>query len=271
VFTRNCIYRINDPSFGIRRDFRALIYGGIETKQARAYIGAMGINNKKKRFQFGDVKVAQAKVPGTETHVYDIVYVELIDALDIQKKKLPIKLKKLSKISNSITVDASNRLWNASYTSGNEPFLPKPTDIITVDQTSILSSDPNGRIRYPNSYLNWRERLKNWKVTDPLNPSVIVDKFITERNYLPLWMRSFQDNTKQELGFVLALPLCYCLPGAGTEIALNIKNYQLTTGFDFKDLDFTVDRYIIDAVIPRSGEQNYGDKYLVFKNNEVTL
>jgi len=271
VFTRNCIYRINDPNFGIRRDFRALIYGGIETKQARAYIGAMGINNKKKRFQFGDVKVAQAKVPGTETHVYDIVYVELIDALDIQKKKLPIKLKKLSKISNSITVDASNRLWNASYTSGNEPFLPKPTDIITVDQTSILSSDPNGRIRYPNSYLNWRERLKNWQVTDPLNPSVIVDKFITERNYLPLWMRSFQDDTRQELGFVLALPLCYCLPGAGTEIALNIKNYQLTTGFDFKDLDFTVDRYIIDAVIPRSGEQNYGDKYLVFKNNEVTL
>ena len=99
---------------------------------------------------------------------------------------------------------------------------------------------------------------------------MIIDKFVTERNYLPLWMRSFQDDTRQELGFVLALPLCYCKPGYGTEIALNIKNYQLTTGFDFKDLDFTVDRYIIDAVTPRVGEQNYGDKYLVFKNNEVT-
>ena len=84
-------------------------------------------------------------------------------------------------------------------------------------------------------------------------------------------MRSFQDDTRQELGFVLALPLCYCKPGYGGEIGLNIKNYQQTTGFDFKDLDFTVDRYIIDAVIPRSGEQNYGDKYLVFKNNGVTL
>lgn len=269
VFTRNYIYRINDPNFGIRRDFRALIYAGIETKQARAYIGAMGINNKKKRFQFGDVKVAQAKVPGEETPVYDIVYVELIDDLNIQKKKLPIKLKKLSKKTNSITVDASNGLWRESYTAGNEPFLPKPADIITVDQTSILSSDPNGRIRYPNSYLNWRERLKNWTFTDPLNPNVVIDRFLTERNYLPLWMRSFQDDSKQELGFVLALPLCYCKPGYGKEIALNIKNYQMTTGFDFKNLEFTVDRYIIDTVAPRQGETNYGDKYLVFKNNEV--
>jgi hypothetical protein len=156
-------------------------------------------------------------------------------------------------------------------------------------------------------------------------------------------MRSFQDDTRQELGFVLALPLCYCLPGYGQEIVLNIKN----SNFDFKLLDFTVDRYIIDSVTPsiaigsiydgtagssgyRSGiytnhrtqggagsgltvnfmcnttngiltniriqnhgrgylpgdtvtivggdatvtlktERNYGDKYLVFKNNEVTL
>jgi len=271
VFVREYIYRLNDPNFGVRRDLRALIYAGIETKQAKTYVGAMGINNKKKRFQFGAVKTAQAKVPGTETHVYDIVYVELVDAFDIQKKKLPIKLKKLSKNPTPVTVDASNRLWKESYISGNEPYTPRPNDIITVDQTSILSSDPNGRIRFPNSYLNWRDRLKNWQVTDPLNPNVIVEKFLTERNYLPLWMRSFQDDTRQELGFVLALPLCYCKPGYGEEIVLNIKNYQQTTGFDFKDLDFTVDRYIIDAVIPRSGEQNYGDKYLVFKNNGVTL
>jgi hypothetical protein len=260
VFTRNYIYRLNDPNFGVRRDLRALMYAGIETKQAKTYISAMGINNKKKRFQFGSVKLAQAKVPGTETHVYDVVYVELIDALDIQKKKLPIELKRLSKASTTVTVDSSKEALN-----------PRINDIITVDQTSIFTSDPNSRIRYPNSYLNWRDRLKNWRVPDLLNPNKNADEFVTERNYLPLWMRSFQDDTRQELGFVLALPLCYCIPGYGAEIVLNIKNYQLTTGFDFKDLDFTVDRYIIDAVIPRVGEQNYGDKYLVFRNNGVTL
>lgn len=267
VFTREYIYRIDDPNFGVQTNLRSLIYAGIETKRAGTYISAMGINNKRKRFQFGSVKTAQAKVPGTETHVYDVVYIELVDSLDIQKKKLPIKLKKLGKASNPITADASNKIWKESYTTNNEPFLPRPNNIITVDQTSILSSDPNGRIRYPNSYLNWRDRLKNWKKTDPLNPSVILDQFATERNYLPLWMRSFQDDTRQELGFVLALPLCYCLPGYGKEIVLNIKN----SNFDFKLLDFTVDRYIIDSVTPRQGETNYGDKYLVFKNNEVTL
>lgn len=266
IFTRNYIYRIDDPNFGIQRDLKSLIYAGIETKRAGTYISAMSINNKRKRFQFGSVKTAQAKTPGNETYVYDIVYIELVDALDISKKKLPIKLK-LSKLSNSITVDASNKIWGESYITNNEPFLPRPNNIITVDQTSILGGDPNSPIRYPNSYLNWRDRLKNWVNTDPLNPSVVLDQFATERNYLPLWMRSFQDDTRQELGFVLALPLCYCLPGYGKEIVLNIKK----SNFDFKLLDFTVDRYIIDSVVPRQGEKNYGDKYLVFKNNEVTL
>jgi hypothetical protein len=267
IFTRDYIYRIDDPNFGVQQNLRTLIYAGIETKLAGPYISAMGTNNKRKRFQFGAVKIAQAKVPGTETHVYDVVYVELVDALDIQNKKLPIKLKNLSKMSGTITADTSNKIWKDPYATNNEPFLPRPNNIITVDQTSILSSDPNGRIRYTNDYLTWRDRLKNWKNTDPLNPNTILDQFATERNYLPLWMRSFQDDTRQELGFVLALPLCYCLPGYGKEIVLNIKN----SNFDFKLLDFTVDRYIIDSVIPRQGERNYGDKYLIFKNNEVTL
>jgi hypothetical protein len=203
-------------------------------------------------------------------NVYEIVYVELIDPLEIDNKKLKPKLK-LPKSSTKLTVDASNKEWNTEYNTTNEPFAPRPNEIVTVDQTSILSSDPNGSIRYLNTYKNWRDRLRFWKKTDPLLPSVIIDQFLTERNYLPLWMRSFQDSTRQELGFVLALPLCYCLPGYAEEIVLNIKNYQKVTGFDFKDLDFTVDRYIIDSVKPNQGEQNYGDKYLVFKNNGITL
>jgi hypothetical protein len=249
VFIRNYIYRINDPNFGIIRNFRALLYAGIETKQANAYISAIGFNNKKKRFQFGSVKLAQAKDPDTGTHIYDIVYVELIDPLDIPNKKIPVNLKKIVKISPTITVDKS----------------------FTVDRSTLLSGGSNSRVNYLNNYLNWREKLKTWKDTDILNPNRILDQFLTEYTYLPLWMRSFQDDTKQELGFVLALPLCYCKPGYGKEIVLNIKNYQMTTNFDFKDLDFNVDRYIIDSVIPNKDQVNYGDKYLVFRNNEVIL
>jgi hypothetical protein len=84
----------------------------------------------------------------------------------------------------------------------------------------------------------------------------------TERNYLPLWMRSIQEGTKAEVGFKLAVPLCYCKVGTAADIILNIKYSK----FDFTMLDYTVDRYIIDAV-----EGDATDKYLVFKNDRITV
>jgi hypothetical protein len=75
-------------------------------------------------------------------------------------------------------------------------------------------------------------------------------------------MRSIQPGGKQELGFQLAVPLCYCKLGAADDIILNIK----FSGFDFKVLDYTADRYIIDSV-----EGSTGDKYLVFKNDRITV
>jgi hypothetical protein len=60
----------------------------------------------------------------------------------------------------------------------------------------------------------------------------------------------------------MAIPLCYCKPGAADDILLNIKN----SSFDFKLLDYTIDRYIIDSV-----EGYYEDKYLVFRNDRTTI
>ncbi len=56
------------------------------------------------------------------------------------------------------------------------------------------------------------------------------------------------------------IPLCYVKPGQADDIILNIKNSQ----FDFKVLDFEVDRYIIDAL---DGEIE--DKYLAFPTFEA--
>jgi hypothetical protein len=75
-------------------------------------------------------------------------------------------------------------------------------------------------------------------------------------------MRSIQPGAKQQLGFKLAVPLCYCKPGTADDIILNIK----ISGFDFKTLDYTIDRYIIDSV-----EGYSSDKYLVFKNHSTTV
>jgi hypothetical protein len=75
-------------------------------------------------------------------------------------------------------------------------------------------------------------------------------------------MRSIQPSGKQELDFQLALPICYCKLGTADDIILNIKY----SGFDFKSLEYTVDRYIIDAV------DGYArDKYLVFRNDRITI
>jgi hypothetical protein len=76
-------------------------------------------------------------------------------------------------------------------------------------------------------------------------------------DYLPLWMRSVQPSYRKQLGFVLGVPLCYCKPGAADQILLNIKN----SNFDFKLLDYTIDRFIINKV---NGYD--ADKYIVFKN-----
>jgi hypothetical protein len=75
-------------------------------------------------------------------------------------------------------------------------------------------------------------------------------------------MRSIQPGTKSELGFKLAVPLCYCKVGTADTILLNIKY----SGFEFKNLDYTIDRYIIDSVTGTAS-----DKYLVFRNDRITV
>jgi hypothetical protein len=76
-----------------------------------------------------------------------------------------------------------------------------------------------------------------------------------DREFLPLWMRSIQDNGSVEPGYVKALPLCFCKPGSSPAVVARIK----ASGFDFKTIDFVADRYIIDII---DGEIE--DKYLAF-------
>jgi hypothetical protein len=67
---------------------------------------------------------------------------------------------------------------------------------------------------------------------------------------------------KRELGFVKAVPLCFTLPGQSSTILLNIKN----NGFDFSQINYEIDRYIIDSVT------GYGnDKYLAFNNDRTAI
>jgi hypothetical protein len=250
VFTPASIYRPNDANFGIQIDLSMLVYAGVETTESAKYISAMGLNHKRKRFHFGSVAQAVAVTTGTREEVYEVIYIEMRDPLEPNGKRLSSKLSNLGLQPEAILVDNSTSIWSRRIDELiiNAPTASRPDPIVTVDSTGYQVSNAKTNTYFPNSISNWRDRLKS------------VGK--TERNYLPLWMRSIQPGQRQELGFTLAVPLCYCKVGTAADIILNIKY----SGFDFKTLDYTADRYIIDSV-----EGETGDKYLVFRNDKITV
>ena len=250
VFTSTSIYRPSDINFGIRKDLAMLIYAGIESVEAAKFLGAMGLNHKRKRFQFGSIKKAIANQNGSP--LYEVVYIEMIDPMEINGKAPSKTITNNARDQTTLTADASNAIWtdpsNISTMEIAESWLDRPINNVTIDSTAYNISDSAPNTHYINSITNWRNNL--YEVGD------------TDRNFLPQWMRSIQPGEKQQLGFKLAVPLCYCLPGKADDIILNIKY----SGFDFKTLDYTVDRYIIDSV-----EGYSSDKYLVFKNHSTTV
>ena len=254
VFTPELVYRPYDPAFGLQKELRMLVYAGIETKAAEEYTRMMAKNHKSKRFKFGQIKKAIAKLPGTNEVVYEVIYVEMLDPLEKGKKSLPELIKRRSSSFN-VTVDQNNEFYNGPFTIDSPTWnRPNPFNV-TLDSDALFAGDPGTAIKFPSSISLWRYRIKNMPDTG------------RERHYLPLWMRSAQENSVTELDYVAGIPLCYCKPGGADYIMLNIKNYLETTTFDLKNLDYTVDRYIIDSV---DGGYNT-DKYLVFKNDRTSI
>jgi hypothetical protein len=249
VFDPLLIYRPNDTNFGVQKELRMLVYAGIETKDAVEYVSAMGQNHRKKRFYFGQIKKAIAYEPGTTTPVYEAVYIEMVDPLESNGNHLPLIIKE-SASKPLVTVDQNNEYDEGPFDQYN-PFWKRPMPFdAKIDRTDIFAGDPSTRWRFPSSISIWRYRINSMADTTH------------ERNYLPLWMRSIQPGNTTELDYVPAVPLCFCKPGGADDIILNIKN----SNFDFKLLDYTVDRYIIDAITG-----NYTDKYLVFRNDRTTI
>jgi hypothetical protein len=82
-----------------------------------------------------------------------------------------------------------------------------------------------------------------------------------DREFLPLWMRSIQQTSTYELGFTKALVLCYTKPNRADTVISRIKS----SAFDFKTIDFTADRYIIDIL---NGEIQ--DTYIQFPQDKIT-
>jgi hypothetical protein len=220
IFRPADIYRYGDSNFSVQTDLRVLIYAGIESVTAEKFVQAMSRNHYHKRLKFGQVRTAKAKDPVTQETVYEIIYVEIIDDLEKNGRSISQTVNLPNNINSKVLI---------SY------------DSIKIDSDIPLVSDSDHQRVFPNSIKNMRSRI-----------GIVGDR---DREFLPLWMRSTQDQAAFETGFIPALPLCYCVPGAAANVIARIK----ASGFDFKTIDFLADRYIIDII---DGEIE--DKYLVF-------
>lgn len=250
IFTPSSIYRPQDSNFGVQTNLTMLVYAGIENTNAAAYVSAMTLNNKKKRFQFGSIQKSIAYDPVTNNSIYEVVYIQMLDPLEPNGKHLPLSIKSKFNESETITVDNTINYYKNDTISLNAsaPVSIKPDYFITVDSTGYEVNTPNTNTYFPSSISNWQDRISSVGAT--------------ERDYLPLWMRSIQSGQKSQLGYVLSLPLCFCKPGTADKIITNIK----FSGFDFSHIDYTIDRFILTSL---SGYSN--DKYLVFKDNRITV
>jgi hypothetical protein len=249
VFDATAIYRPGDANFGIQNELKMSVYAGIETKTAAQVVSVVGQNHRKKRFKLGDIKLAQAKVPATNDVVYEVIYIDVIDPLEIGGKTL--ELAEAGSIDPvKVTADQTNSYFNGPFDTP-ERFWGRPQPYsVTADRSDVY---PDGEFRGPASISLWRKRIEQLGLRD--------------RNYMPLWMRTVQDGSVQELGFVSAVPLCFCKAGRGADILLNIKNYlKNNADFSFNKIDYTIDRYTIDSV---TGDTT--DKYIVFRNDRTII
>lgn len=130
-----------------------------------------------------------------------------------------------------------------------EPYRFRPiSNTLKVDSNAVQVSQDNSNKKYISNIKNMRDRIS--------------ETGITERDFLPLWMRTAQENSIQELGYVTAIPIAYCKEGNADQILLNIKNQD----FNFNSIDFDIDRYIIDSTTGKSEEQ-----YILFANYEYNI
>ena len=220
IFKPADIYRYGDPNFGIQTDLKMLVYAGIESVEAVKYVQAMSRNHYRKRLLFGDIRVSEGKDPVTQETLYEAIYVNVLDEYEKNGKSIRQTVELNDGIKSKVLI---------SY------------DAIKVDSDIPFVSDSDHQRIFPNSIKNMRARISD-----------LGDR---DREFLPLWMRSIQDQTTYEPGYSKALILCFTEPGKSADMIARIK----AANFDFKTIDFVADRYLIDII-----DGQIEDKYLAF-------
>ncbi len=295
IFPVESVYRPNDPNFGLQDQLKMLIFAGIETKSAAEVASAVGLNHKLKKFKLGDIKKAVAHVPGTTDVVYEVIYLDVIDPLESNGKYLPNKIFTEGH-NRSITVDQNNQYYNGPFTLDTQFWnAPDPFNV-TIDSTGVFVDDPETSIKFPSSVSIWRERIKSLGLKErnylPLWMRSIQPGSVTELDYIKAIPLCYCKPGKAD-DILLTIKNRLVTGSKGAWLStryykvgdtINYKDFTYTciqnnnnkdpinepdfwqVNFNFKQIDYVIDRYVIDSVT------GYGaDKYIAFKNDRTTV
>ena len=231
INTTEYVYRAEDPNFGMKLKPDMLMIAGLESQTLTVFQQQMEQNHAPKTLYFGDLKTAKAKEGATIK--YEVVYVEIKDNMvNNQGESVSSSIKLRDAVAKPmIGPRASSMNATTDYvdyeitTDGGLSFSTAGSKVRYANQ---LSADL-GFIEtlYPNAVANMRSRMKT-----------LGHK---EWDYLPLWMKTVQSGGKAPLGYVMAVPICYCKPGTSELVKKRIQDKALK----FQNISFTVDRYTV--------------------------
>jgi hypothetical protein len=208
------LYRPNDPYFGKAKNVTYVHAYGMKSTDVRAYTNAIQESHYERKVILGDFKIAVARDSNTRI-TYEVVYSEIIDELVNPAGK---------SIPKQIT-------WPRQLSLKKGPWTINNRDIHTSYSNLKINLSPGKTNKlYPASLENMRnEVVKNIGQDDDIE-------------LLPNWMTS-QQLDGGTLGYIQSWIVCYCIPGYGTTIVNNIKDKW---GHTLNEIEFTIDRYIID-------------------------
>tara|TARA_B110000503_G_C7166673_1_gene422210 strand:+ start:1359 stop:4685 length:3327 start_codon:yes stop_codon:yes gene_type:complete len=147
-----------------------------------------------------------------------------------------------------VTITASITEGAGAGAAGS-PWRFRPNNnTITADSNAINASQRTDVKKYISNIDNMRDN--------------IAETGSSSRDFLPLWMRTPQNGSLADLDYVLAIPIVYTIPGKSEEVKAKLER----SGFDFKTINYDIDRYIIDNTTGLSQEQ-----YIFFANYQFNV
>lgn len=210
----NILYRKSDPNFGKSRDLRFLLLAGLTASSDYEYVSAMYTNHYRRILTLGEYKTYRA-LDADGNHVYDVVYIEILDGgMEGSTISTPVSIDLSKKINRDTSVDNT---------------------IVGMDNMLVTLDGKGDKIAYPSTLLSMRKVLR-----DRLGLAV--------REPLPRWMESKQADGRIP-GWVAAVPIAYVKPGEGIKVIFNLNRL---TDIDIKQVSFDIDGYILDNNLSRN-------------------